>query len=735
MESRSNPYVCVKFKEKKIMMNKQLIAFTRRKVYVSNENPVEWNDERKTRLITLTKELGELGYTLSPKAILLLSDEDMVEIHNTVVPLAARDAYPGKHWTPLYPGFPEQVISLTEKELWENQRKIYDTLDYDKFLEENPWYTDVERKTILNVLPGNEERELGVMTESDVLAVFKSILASGNSLAQTTKDELCYLLKEYPDYKLPEEIPFKETLCIVMSYRGDYKPRTINDVLRFGLYLMGADPALLRVPKEIKETSWRRSSMVRNPAWRKLNTLSRSARRALMGIIDSMVSEKKLEVVVPDAKRFYGHWLLLSERLHPREFTKVYPNGAEFFAILKDNDTKKEYKTWYSMLQEKYNRADDIVDIAKFIAKRPGELVRRFDSLIRRASKEGKEYDIFNVFIDTEGMKNKTLTELLSYYDKRNSDSPRLVSIKGDRTKKSLTPLQPLSQGLVDTIREFIERKILINIDKAVTEKDLTGKVVYIDPAIKNIPVPSGMRTNIGVIPVGTKIPIGDKNFIRMFIHWKDNYGREDLDLHAYLYKDEKTFRNIGWNTGLKDGDVAVHSGDIRHRRGDCSEFVDIDIKKALAQGWKYVVMDVCNYEGRGLNTLPNWLGYITYDDVFPSRNVNWIPPKDVDFSKKIDVTDSSMAAWIFDIENRTAIFIGAGMNDMPVNKSRVNQDLIKFYTVENSFTTYSILMQYYTSRGATVIDTIPEDDTELDVLIETNDVINDYTKILEILG
>ena len=61
------------------MMNKQIIAFTREKVYVSNENLIEWSEERKARLITLTKELGQLGYVLSPKAILLLSDQDMAD--------------------------------------------------------------------------------------------------------------------------------------------------------------------------------------------------------------------------------------------------------------------------------------------------------------------------------------------------------------------------------------------------------------------------------------------------------------------------------------------------------------------------------------------------------------------------------------------------------------------------------------------------------------------------------
>ena len=716
------------------MMNKQLIAFTRKKIYVSNTKPVIWTEERETRLITLTKELGKLGYTLSPEAILFLSDEDMVDFYKTVIPLAAKDAYPSGKWAPLYPGFPEQVISLTEKELWDKQRKLYDTLDYDKFLEENPWYTDTERETISKVLPEGG-KELDIMTEEDVLAVFKSILASGNSISSTTKAEFIYLLKQYPDYKLPDEIPFKEIMCIAMSVRPDYKPKTVNDVLRYGLYIMGADPALIKVPKTIRESSWRRSVKVPNKEWRALLPLPRSQRKALMNTIEEVIATKGLAATVVDAKRFYGHWLLLSERLHPGEYSKTHPLTAEFFSSLKNNEVKKTYKTWYSILQEKYNKGEDIVDIAKFISKRPGELARRFDSLIRRAKVAGKEYDIFNVFIETDGMKNKTLTELLGYYDRRNSGAPRLVSIKGQRSKKSLTSLQPLPAALVDTIREFIERKILINIDKAVTEKDLVGKNVYIDPALKMIPVPTGMRTNIGVIPVGTRIPIGDKQFIRMFTHWIDVDGREDLDLHACLYKDDDTISNIGFHTTFKSGDAVVHSGDVRHRVGDCTEFVDIDIQEALKQGWKYVAMDVCNYEGRRLDTLDNWLGFITYDDVFPSRNSNWIPPKNVDFSKKIEVKDSSMAAWIFDLEKREAIFIGAGMSDMPINSVKKNQEIIKFYTVENSFNTYNVLLQHYVSRGATILDGSEGEEAVPDLWIRYEDIVNDYTKVLEILG
>ena len=729
------------------MMNKQLIAFTRGKVYVSNENPVEWSEERKARLITLTKELENVGYILSPKAILLLSDQDMKEIHDTVIPLAAKDLYPAGNWKPLYPGFPEQVISMSEKELFEKQRKLYDTLDYDKFLEENPWYPEEEKKRIASAT-GGKEKELGVLTEKDVLDIFKSILASGNSIADTTKGELIWLLSEYPEYKLPEDIPFKETMCIVMSMRPEYRPKTINDVLRFGLYTMGADPALVHVPKEIKETSWRNAKMVKNPAWRNLLSLSHANRRNIMAAIEDVVTKKGLEAVIPDAKRFYGHWLLLSERLHPGEYFKKYPKAAEFFLILKDNKSRQSYKTWYGILQDKYNKAEDIVEIAKFIAKRPGELVRRFDSLLRRASLVGKEYEVFEVFLDTDGMKNKTLTELLAYYDKRNSGAPRLVSLKGSRSRKALTPLQPLSQHMIETIRDFIERKILINIDKAITEKDLVGQTVYLDPTLKSMPVPIGMRENIGVVPAGTRIPIGDKNYIRMFIHWIQKDRNEDLDLHGILYKDDTTWTNIGFNSGFKTGSgSACHSGDVLNRPGDCSEFIDLNIERLADEGWKYVVMDVCNFKGRGFNTLDNWLGYITYNSVPAgaadiNRSRLWIPPKDVDFSKKIEVSDKSIAAWIFDIEKKEAIFIGAGMENMPVNRGRENLDLIKFFSAPMTFTSYSVLEQYYTSRGATIISETTEPDATTeeapavpDIVINANDILHDYTKILEILG
>lgn len=715
-------------------MNKQLIAFNREKVYVSLTEEAKWSVERVEKMLTLTKELAALGYILSPNAIKFLSEKDMEDIHKDVIPKIAKEFYPAGNWKPLYPGFPAQVISKTEKELWDAQQHLYDNVDYDEFLKNNPWYTDEDMEAIKAASKGGTERVLKALTEDDVQDIFMSILKSGNSLQETTKEELVYLLDEYPNVKLPE-IPFKETMCMVMIWRPDYEPKTVNDILRYGLYLMGADPALVNVPKKVHETSWRRSKIVDNPDWRKLSTLTRKNRKDILSKINAIVAKKGLEAVIPDAKRFYGHWVLLSERVHPGDYESTFPEAAEFFRYLKSSVISKNYKTWNAILQSKYNSGEDILDIAKFISARPGELVRRFDSLLRRAADTGKEGEVLEIFLETEGMKNKTLTELLNYYEKRNSGCSRLVSIKGKSSKRALEPLKPLSTGMIDVIRDHIERKILLNIDKSVVEKDLTGKTVYLDPDLGNIPIPMGMRTAVDIIPPATRFNIPEeKKYIRMFIHWIQKPGRnEDLDLHAYLYKDERTQRNVGFNTGFKSGESVIHSGDVIDKPGDCTEFVDISIDQAIAEGWKYVVMDVCNFKGRGLNTLDNWLGYMTMEKQLPvgSRG-SWNPGKNVDFSKKIDVKDKSMAAWIFDLEKRQAILLGIGMENMPINSGRQNQDIIKFYAEPNTFNTYSILNQYYISRGATITN---DPLVEADEAVLAHEIVRDYTKVLEILG
>lgn len=720
------------------MRSKQLLAYQRGKLYASLTEPAERTDERTRKLVSLSRELLKFGYTLSPEAILYLSEEDMEDIFKEVLPKIAEKFTPeGTAWKPLYPGFPQQVIGMSELELWHNQHQLYATMDYNAFLANNPWYTEKEKNDANsnaghNLLPA-EGRVLEVIREKDILDIFKSILNSGNSLHADTRDELDWLLTQYPDFELPEKIPFKETMCIVMSHRKDYEASDINDVLRYGIYAMGGNPELVKVPRKVKRVSWEKNPSLDNADWRALKA-PRGLRVEILSKIEQILSKKSLDACVIDAKRFYGHWLMLSERVHPGEYETRFPKTAEFFRILKSNTLSKNYKTWNSKVQAKYNNGEDILEIAKFVSKRPGEFVRRFDSLLRRAMPDGRESEIMDIFLDAEGMSNKTLLELRNYYEKRASRCPRLVSIKGTTTMHQLEPLNPLPVGIVDTVREFIERKILLNIKDSVKEQDLKDKVVYVDPLINRIPIPRGMRDALFAVPPCTRYDIpADKKYIRMFVHWIQKGRAEDLDLHGYLYKDEHTCRNVGWNTGLKSGESTQHSGDVLNREGDCTEFIDIDIDKAIAEGWNYVVMDVHNYKGRGFDTLPNWLGFTTLEHWEGRRDDRWNPSK-VDVSEKISVKDSSIAAWIFDLNKRQAILLGVGLSGIPINNGNQNQALVQFFAEEPKFTSYDVLCQYYKSRGATVVSEMVEG-VDVDLEVKQSDIILDYTKVLEILS
>ena len=731
------------------MINKEIIAFSRHKVVVSLKkdqviDPRDLENRRNLMLISLIQEFTNLGFYLSPEVLCRLSEDDIKNLYKNLIPYIKEDVlFIGKKFTALYPGFPQQVISKDNAELWIDRDRVYSG-DLEGFLRDNPWVKQEDKENIEE----NPEKELKLMTVEEFMEIPQQIMSSGNSLTKETYDELDWFLNEYPDLKIPERIPFKETLCFVASKRSDVELKEVNDVLRYGMYLMGSSTNLENVPKEIRRNSWSRTKE-KNPEWRNLKSLPRKRRKEICQRIEKIIEAKGIDNCVKDAKSNYGHWLLLSERVHPGEFILRYPETAQFFHYLKSNNLSKQYKTFNSEVQRRYDSNEDVEDIAKFISLRPGEFVRRFDSLVRRAYKSSKEDKILDIFFDTEGMKNKTLLELLSYYDRRNdSDIPRQVKIPENDSYVTLPPLEKLPDILIETVREVIVRKILLNIKNRVTEQDLAGKTVYIDPKIKRIPIPKGMRNQNISIPVGTKYSIPNDGIIRFFVHWIQKTGKtEDLDLHVFLWKNKNDCFNVGWNTSLRTEDsVAVHSGDVLDRKGDCAEYADIDMIKLKKNGYKYIIADVMNYKGRGFDTLPCWLGYMKTDSL-EAGNRTWIPRK-VDLSVEINSKNSSIAAFLVDVDKSELMILDCPMDGIPVVSSgnyNKQTSIIKFFTVENKYTSYDVIKAYYEARGAEIIDFIPEDIVEKEsdnqeekIEIEKvcfEDISLDYVKILNIIG
>jgi len=132
-----------------------------------------------------------------------------------------------------------------------------------------------------------------------------------------------------------------------------------------------------------------------------------------------------------------------------------------------------------------------------------------------------------------------------------------------------------------------VQRIVLEALAKLFGSLPSLGKV-WIDERLKDVVLPSSMRNmNKGLVTLtrGTRIPFrAEAGTVRAFVHWYDQHGQEDIDLSAGYF--DEGFVQIGHvsYTLLKDVNLgSCHSGDIRHRRGSCAEYIDIDIEKARA--------------------------------------------------------------------------------------------------------------------------------------------------------
>jgi ribosomal protein L24 len=70
-----------------------------------------------------------------------------------------------------------------------------------------------------------------------------------------------------------------------------------------------------------------------------------------------------------------------------------------------------------------------------------------------------------------------------------------------------------------------------------------------------------------------------------------------------------------------------LHSGDVRHRKGNCAEYVDINIKKT-AESQKWAIIDVRNFNRGPLSDLNACFGFMEREFPIAYSNVMLIDPE-----------------------------------------------------------------------------------------------------------
>jgi hypothetical protein len=670
-------------------------------------------NENRNLAMTVQANLMQYGYLLSDEAFQFLANANRADIinFNDECIIYLKEMMGGRYdYEPMYKNFPEEVMSMSDCELFWNQIIHY--------LSNGEWMPEsIEMERPVN-FENIKYTVLESISQRRFMQIFTDLCSINTSLTPVDSMIILWFCKEYDNLLnglLPKEIPFKETLCMLASFGLDVPVKTVTDVLRIAVYMSGGDSSLPKVPrKTIKANAWFKKH-IPNPAREKFKfkKFTRAERKYILSLLEKTNCDAKEGVLKAN------RWVRLGERIHPTEYKNKFPKAAKFFdEIRNENPT-----SWYSDVNKAFNTSFE--SGLQKLSERAGEFSRRMDALVRNNPNHTKM--IMEYFASSAAKtSNKVLFEVYTHFESRaKKQEYRRVTIKGSRTAYPLPTLDALPVRTIGAIQQSIWdilRTKFSNLDKL-------GKV-YIDDELRKIPLPTNMRSlNMSLKPRirGQRIAFDnpDAKVIRAFVYWMDEHGGEDLDLSATFVGDKKTgllsFQNLKFENNL-------HSGDVRHREGPCAEYVDINIVDTLAKGYRYVMIDVRNFNGRSLASVESVFGLMEREH--PESNKLWYP-QTITNTQMLQSEATSTLVTILDLETKEYIFIDEDSNGRPVaslDSSNVI-DVINHYSKLPAVSVFDILLLHTEARGLLV-----ENKEDADTCFMLEDFTNSYEDIAKMM-
>lgn len=641
-------------------------------------------DENNPIPIKLISLLGQFGYSLSDKFLGLISGEMEKKIIKSLLPIF-QDVFSG--------GKSFKTVWLTPQDLPETREE---EILIQEGLYSDPSSLKEHEPSLWNVNNWKIDKILEPGYDLDIKNLISSLLTSKSVLGESDMEILKWALEERGDLvEEPESIPVKETLSLVLS-RGFCKNciSGVTDILRTVYYLSNLPTSLNKVGK-IK--------------------LTKKNKKIVLDLLEEYLEKQEMWKCLQDAKKYKEVWKIVLYQLRPRFSTR----SEEFAKEIRSN-SKTMIKGWNSHLQKAYDNKD-YDEVIRLLLQRPAEFIRKYDSLIRKSieDQDMKRFDMIQDALinkmDEKSISKKVIFELCRFYEYRNDRKDRsYIDKSGQRYIYDESSLKPLPDEIISVAQSSCLMSIINFWKKQSTFKD---KKVYLDldnsldfnPSFRGCTIDMTEFMFPGQI---IKFPL--KGCIRFFSQWEDEWGNEDLDLHAKLIDSNgKLVKSINWIDGFADeGKVITHSGDVRFQKGDCSEYVTIDYESPrlnLPSDW--LLITIQNYECRPLNSLKNWIGISSVTDGHFDKNDNWIPPEsDTLFRGRVTSESKNLVAFLVNIKEGWAKLILEGINVSVLNNAEVNS--IKHYLLPNSIFNVKTLMEFYVkSTGGTIVEE-PDEDT-----------------------
>jgi hypothetical protein len=613
-------------------MRDRILLEKKHKIIITRES----NTLSVEYLATLLKNLESYGYTLSRSAqdaIRTLSIESLDSFYWDLVPNLMNLTGKKVEFNPLYPNFPEQVMKMSDAELYVNAILMY----FGDFIGIRiiPEYEKENRPPLL------EKTKLCVLdlaTENDLHEIFENMMQSKTSLSSADLFDLEWYIAFYPDtLRLPEKIYHKEILAKVAS--TIIKQTDLDGNILFKYFKTPTDALRLAVALSKGDTSLAKPS--------NFNNISRKLRKFILSIVENFEGD-----IAEDFYKYRGRWIRLGERLHPGEFRIKFPRSCDAFDKIRN---KVKISRFNSRL-EAHLVERKIKEALELMRKRPGILARRLDHILRISDSADDAIHTFSEI--AKQLSTPLLLQLHTHFHYRSEPSDiRVFFPKGELSKLWVmkNTLKPLTPSLCERIVRICKNAIL---DKF-AEKEPLGKV-YVDEALKDHNIPFSQRSaqkSKRTLVRGSKISIPEGNTIRLFIWWKEpkNY-RVDIDLSTVLFSSNWNYISHISYTNLRTDEInTYHSGDLTSAPEGAAEFIDFDLESALRFGVQYIAVSLHNFTQQNFSILPEcFAGWMVRQE---PNSGEIFEPKTV--QDKIDLTSEASICipMIFDIANRKLIW------------------------------------------------------------------------------
>ena len=661
------------------------------------------------QVVSELMQLGHLPDQLAIDALSNYSVEELSGYYNEVIPHLKKLLGADRTYKPFWKGFPQEVMEKSEADLWLHQIIHYLS---------NGTY---EPSELLNKRKSAFEHisyiPLTAKSYDDFDSIFTKLVGVNQSLTSSDVEIIKWFANSGRRLKLPNNIPFKENLAVLASFRLPLKLKSVTDVLRTAVAMSGGDTSLPKVPKKfIKDNVWYSTLSYNNERDKfKFKNFTRAERRYILSLLESSNCD------VTEGVLKEGRWKRLGEKLHPTEYSSLFPKSAEFFFKIRN----EKIQSWYGKAAKAIPTSKSLESGLRFLAERPGEYARRLDYFIRNYD----EATVLKIFKDIGGtVSNKVLYELYTHFSKRTAKYQRSITVKNGRRKVYLPQLEPLTESTVNSVLGSIIDILRTNFSRL----EPLGKV-YLDENLKKLPLPTNMRAlNAALKPKlrGERIPFGNLNtkVVRAYVHWFDNDGLEDIDLSATFIGDGK-IDFISWNQGLKHS-FGTHSGDVRYRVGSCAEYIDVDIKQALEAGFRYALLDVRNFTGKSLASVTDCVfGYMERE--YPAANEIFVPAT-ISNAVRLESPAATTLVAVLDLKSLEYIFLDIDSGSIPVaSLDAANIMLmVEDYIKPPKFSVYDLLKLHVDSRGILVYN-----QDEADKVLSLKEFSDSYINTLKYMG